>query len=109
MPCDRAASIWSAVRCAICLLNENATVTIAHFALAGSAELLRARRSGLCGCRQARNVRAATGSAGATVIDVHQPHCLPPTAKTKLVGDVAYAEAAYRRRAITPVRAASGK
>jgi len=35
--------------------------------------------------------------------------CLPPTAKTKLVGDVAYAEALTVAGAITPVPAASGK
>jgi methylenetetrahydrofolate dehydrogenase (NADP+) / methenyltetrahydrofolate cyclohydrolase len=86
------------------LLNENATVTIAH-----------SRSRDLPGlCRQADLVFAAVGKPemirgdwikpGATVIDVGINRTPSPDGgKDKLVGDVAFAEAKEIASAITPV------
>jgi len=86
------------------LLNENATVTIAHSRSRQLAKL----------CARADLVYAAVGKAemlrgdwikpGATVIDVGINR-LPSDAdgKTRLVGDVAFAEAVQVAGAITPV------
>ena len=86
------------------LLNENATVTIAHSRSRQLAKL----------CARADLVYAAVGKAemvrgdwikrGATVIDVGINR-LPSGAdgKTRLVGDVAFAEAVQVAGAITPV------
>jgi methylenetetrahydrofolate dehydrogenase (NADP+)/methenyltetrahydrofolate cyclohydrolase len=86
------------------LLNENATVTIAH-----------SRSRDLAGlCRQADLVFAAVGKPemirgdwikpGATVIDVGINRTPSPDGgKDKLVGDVAFAEAKEVAGAITPV------
>jgi len=91
------------------LLNENATVTIAH---SRSRELPRL-------CARADLVYAAVGKAemvrgdwikpGATVIDVGITR-LPDTAgKTRLVGDVAFAEVSQVAGAITPVPGGVGQ
>jgi methylenetetrahydrofolate dehydrogenase (NADP+) / methenyltetrahydrofolate cyclohydrolase len=85
------------------LLNENCTVTIAH-----------SRTRDLAGeCRRADIVIAAVGKAemvrgdwiapGATVIDVGINRIDAGNGKTRLVGDVAYAEAFRHAGAITPV------
>jgi len=85
------------------LLNENCTVTIAH-----------SRTRDLAGeCRRADIVIAAVGKAemvrgdwiapGATVIDVGINRVDAGNGKTRLVGDVAYAEAFPHAGAITPV------
>jgi len=89
------------------LLRESCTVTIAH-----------SRTRDLPGeCRRAEIVVAAVGKAemvkgdwiaeGATVIDVGINRIPAPTrenpGKTRLVGDVAFAEAAKHAGAITPV------
>ncbi|HZF32321.1 MAG TPA: bifunctional methylenetetrahydrofolate dehydrogenase/methenyltetrahydrofolate cyclohydrolase FolD [Candidatus Angelobacter sp.] len=85
------------------LLNENCTVTIAH-----------SRTRDLPGeCRRADIVIAAVGKAemvrgdwiapGATVIDVGINRVDAGDGKTRLVGDVAYAEAFPHAGAITPV------
>jgi methylenetetrahydrofolate dehydrogenase (NADP+)/methenyltetrahydrofolate cyclohydrolase len=85
------------------LLNENCTVTIAH-----------SRTRDLAGeCRRADIVIAAVGKAemvrgdwiapGATVIDVGINRVDAGSGKTRLVGDVAYAEAFPHAGAITPV------
>lgn len=85
------------------LLNENCTVTIAHS---------RTRDLG-AECRRADIVIAAVGKAemvrgdwiapGATVIDVGINRVDAGNGKTRLVGDVAYAEALPHAGAITPV------
>jgi methylenetetrahydrofolate dehydrogenase (NADP+)/methenyltetrahydrofolate cyclohydrolase len=91
------------------LLNENATVTIAH-----------SRSRDLPGlCAQADLVYAAVGKAemvrrdwikpGATVIDVGINRLPTPDGKTKLVGDVAFAEVAQVAGAITPVPGGVGQ
>jgi methylenetetrahydrofolate dehydrogenase (NADP+)/methenyltetrahydrofolate cyclohydrolase len=85
------------------LLNENCTVTIAH-----------SRTRDLAAeCRRADIVVAAVGkpemvrgdwiAPGATVIDVGINRVDAGNGKTRLVGDVAYAEALPHAGAITPV------
>jgi methylenetetrahydrofolate dehydrogenase (NADP+)/methenyltetrahydrofolate cyclohydrolase len=85
------------------LLNENATVTIAHSRTRDLPQL----------CRQADLVYAAVGrpemvrgdwiKPGATVIDVGINRLPGEGGKDRLIGDVAYAEAAEVAGAITPV------
>ena len=88
---------------ALLLLRESCTVTIAH-----------SRTVDLPGeCRRAEIVVAAVGrpemvrgdwiAPGATVIDVGINRLALPDGKTKLVGDVAFAEAVGHVAGITPV------
>jgi len=91
------------------LLNENATVTIAHSRSRGLAQL----------CARADLVYAAVGRAemvrgdwikpGATVIDVGINRFTGADGKTKLVGDVAFAEVSQVAGAITPVPGGVGQ
>jgi methylenetetrahydrofolate dehydrogenase (NADP+)/methenyltetrahydrofolate cyclohydrolase len=91
------------------LLNENATVTIAH---SRSRDLARL-------CARADLVYAAVGRAemvrgdwikpGATVIDVGINRLPAEDGKTRLVGDVAFAEALDVAGAITPVPGGVGQ
>src|SRR4051795_94115 len=91
------------------LLNENATVTIAHSRSLNLAQL----------CARADLVYAAAGKpeivrgdwikAGATVIDVGINRLPAADGKTRLVGDVAYAEALNVAGAITPVPGGVGQ
>lgn len=85
------------------LLNENATVTIAH---SRSRELAKL-------CARADLVYAAVGKAemvrgdwikpGATVIDVGINRLTDGEGKTRLIGDVAFTEVSQVAGAITPV------
>jgi methylenetetrahydrofolate dehydrogenase (NADP+)/methenyltetrahydrofolate cyclohydrolase len=91
------------------LLNENATVTIAHSRSRDLAQL----------CARADLVYAAVGKPemvrgdwikrGATVIDVGINRLPAVDGKTKLVGDVAFAEASKVAGAITPVPGGVGQ
>jgi len=91
------------------LLNENATATIAHSRSRDLPKL----------CARADLVYAAVGKPemvrgnwikpGATVIDVGINRLPSPDGKTRLVGDVAYAEAAQVAGAITPVPGGVGQ
>jgi methylenetetrahydrofolate dehydrogenase (NADP+)/methenyltetrahydrofolate cyclohydrolase len=91
------------------LLNENATVTIAHSRSRDLAKL----------CAQADLVYAAVGrpemvrgdwiKPGATVIDVGINRIAGDDGKTKLVGDVAFQEALEVAGAITPVPGGVGQ
>lgn len=91
------------------LLNENATVTIAHSRSRDLAKL----------CAQADLVYAAVGrpemvrgdwiKPGATVIDVGINRLPGEEGKTRLVGDVAFAEALEVAGAITPVPGGVGQ
>ena len=91
------------------LLNENATVTIAHSRSRDLSKL----------CAQADLVYAAVGrpemvrgdwiKPGATVIDVGINRMPANGGKTKLVGDVAFAEARAIAGAITPVPGGVGQ
>ncbi len=85
------------------LLNENATVTIAHSRTRDLANI----------CKQADLVLAAVGKPemvkanwikpGATVIDVGINRVSSADGKSRLIGDVAYQEASQVAGAITPV------
>jgi len=91
------------------LLNENATVTIAHSRSRDLAKL----------CARADLVYAAVGKPemvrgdwikpGATVIDVGINRLPGESGKTRLVGDVAFAEASQVAGAITPVPGGVGQ
>jgi methylenetetrahydrofolate dehydrogenase (NADP+)/methenyltetrahydrofolate cyclohydrolase len=91
------------------LLNENATVTIAHSRSRDLPSL----------CRQADLVYAAVGrpemvrgdwlKPGATVIDVGINRIPGTEGKTRLVGDVAYEEARAVAGAVTPVPGGVGQ
>jgi methylenetetrahydrofolate dehydrogenase (NADP+) / methenyltetrahydrofolate cyclohydrolase len=91
------------------LLNENATVTIAHSRTRNLPKL----------CAQADLVYAAVGKAemvrgdwikpGATVIDVGINRLPSGDGKTRLVGDVAFAEVSKVAGAITPVPGGVGQ
>jgi methylenetetrahydrofolate dehydrogenase (NADP+) / methenyltetrahydrofolate cyclohydrolase len=91
------------------LLNENATVTIAHSRSRDLAKL----------CAQADLVYAAVGKPemvrgswikpGATVIDVGINRLPGEGGKTRLVGDVAFAEAKGVAGSITPVPGGVGQ
>ena len=91
------------------LLNENATVTIAHSRTRDLAKL----------CRQADLVYAAVGRAemvkgdwikpGATVIDIGITRFPGADGKDRLVGDVAYSEALQVAGAVTPVPGGVGQ
>ena len=91
------------------LLNENATVTIAHSRSRDLAQL----------CARADLVYAAVGKPqmvrgdwikpGATVIDVGITRLPGPDGKTRLVGDVAFDEALNVAGAVTPVPGGVGQ
>jgi len=91
------------------LLNENATVTIAHSRSRDLPKL----------CAQADLVYAAVGRAemvrgdwikpGATVVDVGINRLPAAGGKTRLVGDVAFAEVSQVAGAITPVPGGVGQ
>jgi methylenetetrahydrofolate dehydrogenase (NADP+)/methenyltetrahydrofolate cyclohydrolase len=91
------------------LLNENATVTIAHSRSRDLAQL----------CAHADLVYAAVGKPemvrgdwikpGATVIDVGINRLQDESGKTRLVGDVAFQEALEVAGAITPVPGGVGQ
>ncbi len=85
------------------LLQENCTVTMAHSrtrnlpALASQADILVAATG------KAEMVRGEWIKRGSIVIDVGINRVALPGGKHKLVGDVAFAEASAKARAITPV------
>lgn len=91
------------------LLNENATVTIAHSRSGDLPDL----------CRRADLVYAAVGRAemvrgdwlkpGATVIDVGITRVPAAEGKTRLIGDVAFDEAMQVAGAVTPVPGGVGQ
>ncbi len=91
------------------LLNENATVTIAHSRSRDLPAL----------CRNADLVYAAVGRAemvkgdwlkpGATVIDVGITRVPGSSGKDRLIGDVAYQEALQMAGAVTPVPGGVGQ
>ncbi|WP_315723413.1 MULTISPECIES: bifunctional methylenetetrahydrofolate dehydrogenase/methenyltetrahydrofolate cyclohydrolase FolD [unclassified Bradyrhizobium] len=91
------------------LLNENATVTIAHSrsrdlpALTARADLVYAAVG------RPEMVKRDWIKPGATVIDVGINRIPTAEGKTKLVGDVAYAEVADVAGAITPVPGGVGQ
>ncbi|MEO0746453.1 MAG: bifunctional methylenetetrahydrofolate dehydrogenase/methenyltetrahydrofolate cyclohydrolase FolD [Pseudomonadota bacterium] len=87
------------------LLRENCTVTIAHSRTKELAEVCARADILVAAVGRAEMVEADWVKPGATVIDVgitRVPHPEKP-GKTKLLGDVNFAQAATVARAITPV------
>jgi methylenetetrahydrofolate dehydrogenase (NADP+) / methenyltetrahydrofolate cyclohydrolase len=85
------------------LLQENATVTVAHSKTKDLAAVCR-RADLLCvAIGKPEFVRGDWVKPGATVIDAGVNRVAAADGKTRLVGDVAYAEAAKVAGAITPV------
>jgi methylenetetrahydrofolate dehydrogenase (NADP+)/methenyltetrahydrofolate cyclohydrolase len=85
------------------LLNENCTVTIAHSRTRDLAAECRRADIVIAAVGKAEMVRGDWIAPGATVIDVGINRVDAGNGKTKLVGDVAYAEAFAHAGAITPV------
>ncbi len=87
------------------LLRENCTVTVAHSRTKDIADHCRRADILIAAVGQAEMVKGDWVKPGATVIDVgitRIPHPEKP-GKTKLLGDVAFAEAAETAGVITPV------
>ncbi len=85
------------------LLAENATVTIAHSRTRDLPEVSRRAELVFAAVGRPEMVRGDWIKPGAVVIDVGINRVPSEVGKTKLVGDVAYAEAAAIAGAITPV------
>ncbi len=88
------------------LLNANATVTMAHSRTKDLASICRTADILVAAVGRPEMVKADWVKPGATVIDVGINRVPAPEkgeGKTKLVGDVAYAEASAVAGAITPV------
>jgi len=85
------------------LLAENCTVTIAHSRTRDLASVVRRADLVVAAVGRAEMVRGSWIRPGATVIDVGIQRAAAPDGKSRLVGDVAFAEAAKVAGAITPV------
>ena len=85
------------------LLAEHATVTLAHSRTKDLAAVCREADVLVAAVGKAELVRGDFVKPGAVVIDVGINRIDAGNGKTKLVGDVAYAEAAELASAITPV------
>jgi len=88
------------------LLNANATVTMAHSRTKDLAAVARGADILVAAVGRPEMVKAAWVKPGATVIDVGINRIDAPErgeGKSRLVGDVAFAEASEVARAITPV------
>ena len=85
------------------LLREHCTVTIAHSRSKNLAQLSRRADIVVAAIGKAEIVKEEWIKNGAVVIDVGINRMLLTDGSKKLVGDVAFAEAAERARAITPV------
>ena len=91
------------------LLNENATVTIAHSRSRDLASICARADLVLAAVGKPEMVKANWIKPGATVIDVGINRIALPDGKTRLVGDVAYNEALEVAGAITPVPGGVGQ
>jgi methylenetetrahydrofolate dehydrogenase (NADP+)/methenyltetrahydrofolate cyclohydrolase len=91
------------------LLNENATVTIAHSRSRDLKQLCARADLVYAAVGQPEMVRGDWIKPGATVIDVGISRLPAADGKTRLVGDVAYAEALDVAGAITPVPGGVGQ
>ena len=85
------------------LLGENCTVTIAHSRTRDLAEISRRADILVAAVGRPEMVRGDWVRPGATVIDVGINRVAGEGGKSRLVGDVAFDEAAAVARAITPV------
>src|SRR3954452_822807 len=91
------------------LLNENATVTIAHSRSRDLAQLTARADLVYAAVGRPEMVKRDWIKPGATVIDVGINRTPLPDGKTRLVGDVAFAEALNVAGAITPVPGGVGQ
>jgi methylenetetrahydrofolate dehydrogenase (NADP+)/methenyltetrahydrofolate cyclohydrolase len=91
------------------LLNENATVTIAHSRTRDLPELCRRADLVLAAVGKPEMVRGSWLKPGATVIDVGINRLPGADGRNRLVGDVAYQEALEVAGAITPVPGGVGQ
>ena len=91
------------------LLTENATVTVAHSKTRDLPEVCRRADLLFAAVGRAEMVRGDWVRPGATVIDVGINRLPAADGKTRLVGDVAYAEALNVAGAITPVPGGVGQ
>ena len=85
------------------LLQEDCTVTVAHSRTDNLPELCRRADILVASIGRAEIVRGDWIKPGAVVIDVGVNRITTAEGKTRLVGDVAFAEAAEVASAITPV------
>ena len=85
------------------LLKDSATVTIAHSRTRDLPAVCRRADILVAAVGRAEMVRGDWIKPGATVIDVGINRIETPEGKTRIVGDVHYAEAAAVAGAITPV------
>lgn len=85
------------------LLAENCTVTVAHSRTRDLPAVVRRADLVVAAAGRAEMVRGDWIKPGAIVIDVGIQRVEAPGGKSRLVGDVAYAEAAEVAGAITPV------
>jgi methylenetetrahydrofolate dehydrogenase (NADP+)/methenyltetrahydrofolate cyclohydrolase len=85
------------------LLNENATVTVAHSRTRDLPAVTRRAELVFAAVGRPEMVRGGWIRPGATVIDVGINRVAGPDGRNRIVGDVAYAEAAEVAGAITPV------
>lgn len=88
---------------ALLLLGDNATVTVAHSRTRGLADVVRRADIVVAAVGRPEMVRGDWIKRGATVIDVGINRIPTDDGKGRLVGDVAYDEAADVAAAITPV------
>src|SRR5215212_9647101 len=91
------------------LLNENATVTIAHSRSRDLPQLCAGADLVYAAVGKPEMVRGDWIKPGATVIDVGINRLADAGGKTRLVGDVAFAEASKVAGAITPVPGGVGQ
>lgn len=91
------------------LLNENATVTIAHSRTRDLPEICKRADLLLAAVGKPEMVKASWIKPGATVIDVGINRIPGANGKNRLVGDVAYQEALGVAGAITPVPGGVGQ
>jgi methylenetetrahydrofolate dehydrogenase (NADP+)/methenyltetrahydrofolate cyclohydrolase len=85
------------------LLNENATVTVTHSRTRDLPAVCRRADLLVAAIGRAEMVRGDWIKPGATVIDVGINRVQVPNGKSRIVGDVAFAEAVEVAGAITPV------
>ena len=85
------------------LLAENCTVTIAHSRTRNLPDVVRNMQVVIAAVGRAETIRGSWIKPGATVIDVGINRVPTQDGKGRLVGDIAYDEAAEVAAAITPV------
>jgi methylenetetrahydrofolate dehydrogenase (NADP+)/methenyltetrahydrofolate cyclohydrolase len=85
------------------LLQANCTVTIAHSRTRDLSDVVREADIVVAAVGRPELIRGSWIKPGATVIDVGQERVEQPDGTRKLLGDVAYGEAAEVAGAITPV------